>query len=456
MKKVFSMLACMLLALGLVPNVAFATGEDEAKIGDTGYATLQEALEYAQSGDMITLLRDVTTTDVRLAVKKDIILDLGGFTYTKIGSTAIDLYSSMTLQNGTLALTGATDTVAIWMYGAAKLHIAADATIVADASLSGASWAAGMSANCDGAEFILDGTLKGETGFTVNGSIVQGNLSANNKVHINDGAVIDTDYYGLYLAGFADTVINHATITSETAIEIRAGNLSVDGAYLEGSGAFEEGPNGAGTTTTGVALAVSQHTSNQPINVTINGGFFSGEKAFHEVDLQDEVGAEKVVLNIAGGSFQGAVESENHTEFISAGTFDRPVANEYIVTGKTEASLTSGESTTYFVGDSDQVAAEIAAAVQSGDTIEVTQGDLTLVDLPAGVTVKNTGAGEVTANHMVATPEGVTTVAVTETDSAGVSPQTGDLVNPVALGAVLIMASLVFAGAYLSSRKARR
>ena len=456
MKKVFSMLACMLLALGLVPNVAFATGENEAKIGNTEYATLQEALEHASDNDTVTLLKDVTTEGVTLGIDTDIILDLGGHTYTNVGGTVINLYSAMTLRNGKLAMTGANNTVAIWMRENAKLHVALDAQVVANDSVEGASWAVGMAAGCDGAELTVDGILGGEAGFTVNGTIKQENLTTGNKVYINESALIDTKYYGLYLAGYADTVVNQATISGETGIEIRAGNLTLNDATIRGTGSFEEGSNPGGTTTTGVALAVSQHTTNQPINVTINGGFLSGAKALHEVDLQDEVGAEKVVLNVAGGSFQGAVESENHTEFISAGTFDRPVANEYIVTGKTEASLTSGENTTYFVGDSDQVAAEIAAAVQSGDTIEVTQGDLTLVDLPAGVTVKNTGAGKVTANHMVATPEGVTTVAVTETDSAGVSPQTGDLVNPVALGAVLTMASLVFAGAYLSSRKARR
>lgn len=83
MKKFFGMLVCMLLALGLVPNLAFATGENEAKIGDTEYATLQKALEHVQAGETVTLLKDVTTNNITQNLTTDMTLDLGGFTLTK-------------------------------------------------------------------------------------------------------------------------------------------------------------------------------------------------------------------------------------------------------------------------------------------------------------------------------------------------------------------------------------
>ena len=75
MKKFFGMLVCMLLALGLVPNLAFATGENEAKIGDTEYATLQEALEHVQAGETVTLLKDVTTNNVTQNLTTDMTLE---------------------------------------------------------------------------------------------------------------------------------------------------------------------------------------------------------------------------------------------------------------------------------------------------------------------------------------------------------------------------------------------
>ena len=107
MKKFFGMLVCMLLALGLVPNLAFATGENEAKIGDTEYATLQEALEHVQAGETVTLLKDVTTNNVTQKLTTDMTLDLGGFTLTNIGGTVFNLYANLTLQNGKVAMTEA-------------------------------------------------------------------------------------------------------------------------------------------------------------------------------------------------------------------------------------------------------------------------------------------------------------------------------------------------------------
>ena len=351
-------------------------------------------------------------------------------------------------------MTEANNTVAIWMHEAANLHIATDAQVTADNSVAGASWAVGMWSDCDGAVLTVDGILGGEAGFTVNGTIKQENLENGNRVYINDSALINTKYYGLYLAGFADTVIGDATIAGETGIEIRAGNLTIDGAHVRATGNFDAAANPGGTTTTGVALAVSQHTTNQPINVTINDATLTGAKAFYEVDLQDTEGIEDVVLNVAGGHYDGEVASQNHTGFVNAGVFTTKPEADLIAPAKTEAMLTSGGEVTYFIGEPAYVAGEVEAVAKSGDTIEVTQGDLTLEDLPGDITVKNTGDGEVLANHVAATAEGIVTVAPAEiTDSEGVSPQTGDL-NLVAVLALMAGSLLSFAAAY-RSQKAR-
>ena len=47
-------LVCLLL-VSLLPATAFAEGEARAWIGDTPYASLEEAVNYAKSGDIITL-----------------------------------------------------------------------------------------------------------------------------------------------------------------------------------------------------------------------------------------------------------------------------------------------------------------------------------------------------------------------------------------------------------------
>lgn len=446
--KFLALLACSALALGLAPSAAFAVG-NEAAVDGVEYATVSAAVENANEGDTVTLLQDATLTNT-ISLNKNLTFDLGGHTLTH-NNTILDLYANATIQNGTMVMNGNNNGSAIWLNGDAQLIVAADVEIMAINSPSIHSFAIGFWSDCDGASLELNGRLSGEEGFTFNG-----NIKAPNTLTINDGASINVEGTALYLAGYGTTaIVGNATLTGSEGIEIRAGNLTIDGATVTATGTFSEAPNGNGATTTGVALAVSQHTTNQPINVTVNSGTFTGEKAFYEVDLQDETATEDVALNITGGTFNGDVASENHTEFISAGTFDRPVTNNLIATGKTEANLTSGATTTYYIGDNSQVATELAAAVQPGDTIEVTQGDLKLENLPAGITVKNTGKGEVIANNMVATAEGVTTMELAETDSEGVSPQTSDL-NTAIVFTVMVGALLALSLAYRSQRKARR
>lgn len=354
-------------------------------------------------------------------------------------------------------MTEANNTVAIWMHEAANLHIATDAQVTADNSVAGASWAVGMWSDCDGAVLTVDGILGGEAGFTVNGTIKQENLENENgnRVYINDSAIIDTKYYGLYLAGFADTVIGDATIIGETGIEIRAGNLTIDGAYVRATGDFDAAANPGGTTTTGVALAVSQHTTNQTIHVIVKDGLFEGDRSLYEVDLQDGLNIEDVTLEVLGGTFTGEFTSTNHTAFVAAGTFEQAIDSKYVVAGKTIVDYyyaEAGEDSGYYlVGDSTDLASQLAGLV-SGNVITVRQGDLALENMPGNITVKNLGDGVVSVNHIVV-PTGESVTTVEATDSEGVSPQTGEVINIVALLSVLGVASLAFSGAYFSSRR---
>lgn len=281
-------------------------------------------------------------------------------------------------------------------------------------------------------------------------------MTTNNTIQINNGAKIETAGSAFYQAGNATTTIGAATLTSgTTAVEVRAGTLTLDGAILTTTGQFSEKPNGNGLTTTGVALAVSQHTTNQPISVTINSGSLTGAKAFYEADLQDDASSEFVTLSLAGGNYNGEVASVNHTEFVSGGIFSQPVEAAYVVPASTVANRTSGDTTTYFIGTPTTVAANLADT-KAGDAIEVTQGDLELAALPGDVTVKNTGEGTVTANGETATAEGVTTVAPAEPETDPISPPTGDAFNPVVWAIVTGLAAILFGATLYQSRKQRR
>ena len=104
----------------------------------------------------------------------------------------------------------------------------------------------------------------------------------------------------------------------------------------------------------------------------------------------------QVTATIKGGSFQSVVIAEGQTEKttlkVSGGEFTTP-PTDYVENGKTAASL--GNKT--YVGNADEVAKKVKDA-KSGQTITVLTGKLDLTDVPAGVTVKNPGGGQVTVN----------------------------------------------------------
>ena len=451
MKKLLGLLACLLLALGIVPKTALAAGEVVEVTGEHTRESLAEIFSNAPEGAVVTFRNDVAyEVDGLIPITKPLTIDLGGHTLTGQGGSMLDIYSDVTITNGTIALEGASSNAAVWLNQTAKLTVAANTHFsVTGSPENAASAAINFYNDCAGAVLDFSGSIDGDMGLSVNG-----NITVDNTVIIRDGAKIIARTTGLYQAGFATTTIGKAEITGATGIEVRAGNVTLNGTHITATSDFEEVPNRGGTTISGAALAVSQHTTNQPINVTINDATLTGAKAFYEVDLQDTEGIEDVVLNVAGGHYDGEVASQNHTGFVNAGVFTTKPEADLIAPAKTEAMLTSGGEVTYFIGEPAYVAGEVEAVAKSGDTIEVTQGDLTLEDLPGDITVKNTGDGEVLANHVAATAEGIVTVAPAEiTDSEGISPQTGDL-NLVAVLALMAGALLSFAAAY-RSQKAR-
>ncbi len=93
-------LAVLCLMIVLFSITAFA-GADDAKIGETTYATLIEALEASADGDTITLLQDVTwdETSPYTLSGKSITIDFGGYVLTpETGFMNIEADAGLTLE----------------------------------------------------------------------------------------------------------------------------------------------------------------------------------------------------------------------------------------------------------------------------------------------------------------------------------------------------------------------
>ena len=176
------------------------------------------------------------------------------------------------------------------------------------------------------------------------------------EIAISGGSVItDGNAPAIYHPQYGTLTIENAGVKGATGIEMRAGQLTISsGSTIEATAsAFEETPNGSGSTMTGVAVAVSQHTTNLPVSVTIEGGTLKGVKAVYEKDLQGGA-VDNITLSLTGGTFEGEVESKNADGFISGGSFTNTVADELLA----EDALMVFENGQYSVLESGSAAAE--------------------------------------------------------------------------------------------------
>jgi len=198
-------------------------------------------------------------------------------------------------------------------------------------------------------------------------------------------------------------VYDDALIIGKTGIEMRAGTLTISGGKVAAtSNKFEATANGSGATIEGAAIAISQHTTNLPINVIIDKGTFMGVRALHEEDLQDAM-SNNVSIIIHGGIFDGLVYSENLTEFVDGGSYTL-LDNSYVrpgsdITINVAKIMTTDEySYDYYttleaaiaaVEDGEEIV--IINNIEAAQTIEITEGDFAIAML-GGMTISTTAA----------------------------------------------------------------
>lgn len=99
MKKLLATILALVMAIG-VTTTAWADGEGTtakiAEIGETGYATLAEAIEAAQAGETIVLQADAAINS-NTQITKDVAIDLNGKTVTV---TTVGRQNAFEVQNG--------------------------------------------------------------------------------------------------------------------------------------------------------------------------------------------------------------------------------------------------------------------------------------------------------------------------------------------------------------------
>lgn len=263
----------------------------------------------------------------------------------------------------------------------------------------------------------VDGTLVGQYyGININGTIL--NTEDCPIITLSETASL-SGMYGMYLAGYTNTTINGATVTgSSSGIEVRAGSLTVNGGAITSTAEnYSQSPNGGGTSVIGAGIAISQHTTKLPINVTINDGTISGARSFVETNVQNEDETTSINMNITNGNFIGELTSDYSSngdsldEFITGGTYSTNI-EDLVVENIPVTDVSTEASTVYVVGA--RAINDIVKNASENTTVKVLSGSLEVTATNEKVTVINTEAntsGTVTVNAKTLNP-GEETIAI--------------------------------------------
>ena len=347
-----------------------------ARIGTTGYDSLQSAVSAAQSGETVYLLCNVEIGGP-VNVSQDITIDLGGFIVTTTsGNNLFFVYSTATqceIRNGTIVGIGTPfylnrkdakvtlSNLTVDYSGSVAIIQTSDYCTNLEIVVTGCDFTSqtAVVANLYGTS-KTDSSIKGSSLTIVdsnvtsvnniaivcwsntsvmveNGSIITATKAAaisNNgtnalptEITINGGKVVGST--AIYHPGVGTLNVNGGEIIGDDcAIELRNGTLNVTDGIITAKTDFSETPNGSGSTITGAAIAISQHTTKGQITVNISGGELKylgtdpDGKAFYETDIQNEPGTAPVpTISISGGKFAGGVVSTRADNYISGGNF---------------------------------------------------------------------------------------------------------------------------------------
>ena len=314
-----------------------------AKVGDTYYKTLAEAVAAAKADEAttITLLKDVELPSyIYIKDKKNITLDLNGKNITRTGNGVFYVGNAKLRVTGTGTIfENQRDGFAPIIAKGSPNDVADYTTITIDENVTLKGDYAGIFVDTDTAgknsyhNYGLVINMKGsidltaiDGGVSAYGVYVQGlnKITSGNVMQINlDGVTINTGDEAIYAAGYAKWNVKNCTFNAENAaIEVRAGGMTIDGGvYTAMASEFKCEANGNGSTTQGAALAIMQHTTKLPISVYVKNGVFHSAAAVAEKNIQKNDPKPNVDLQIADGQFNGVVVADDVLNFISGGYY---------------------------------------------------------------------------------------------------------------------------------------
>lgn len=453
MKKIISIALALLMVAVMLPVMAMA---DE---GTT--------LPNPDENGVITLTENVTLSSYA-KIDGKIKLDLNGYTITCTKNWAIVVlqYGTLTVVDnskagtGAIVCTGGDKDARSAIYGGDNTAI-----IIEGGHLKGVDFGIVLM-GIDSSLTVNGGVIEGEQGFGIsgNGSMKNGVPECGpTTITINGGKIIGGGT-GIYHPQVGELTINNGEITGETGIEIRSGDLNVNGGVITATGnPTSTDPNGNGSTTVGAAIAVVQHTTKQRINVEINGGSFNGVSALYEANPQGNPteATGNIFIVVTGGTFNGAVnKAEDGSSLgVMGGTFNTADVTNYVRTSPT----VKDNNGKYYVGST---AKNVVENAESGSFEVLTASADETLNVKPGVTIVNNSNTTIRVNGNDIKPETsytvpgtITIIVPSEGGSTTTTPSTDNTKNPgtgandlVGVAAALAVVSLLGAAAVIRKK----
>lgn len=296
-------------------SVAQNVAKNVAQIGSTEYATLQAAVYYATAGQTVTLINDVDlTTDDELDVNKmqDIVLDMNGHSIK--GANAdyknICVSGKLTLMDSKENSTGkiyAETPYQEGIYDKPLVEVNNGGEFVMESghinSVSAGNHQFVIGAYYNSKVIINGGTI--ESGwYAINGS---NDEHQSPTITINGGTLVSTSSYAISHPHSGTLTINSGAVVygAGGAIEMKRGNLVVNGGIMTSKGIGDTGNWGEGTGDPDkAALNFCEPYGN--VTATITGGTITA--AGDAVLTDDQPIADRTAtLAIKGGKYSSDV-----------------------------------------------------------------------------------------------------------------------------------------------------
>ncbi len=290
-----------------------------AQVGETKYATLQEAANAATAGQTVKVLNDVDMTkdgNLTVNVGKDIVLDMNGHSIK--GANAdhknILVKGKLTLKDSKENSTGKIYAETPYQYGVYDkplVYVGSKGEFVME---SGHIYSVIPEKTADNGQFGI-GAYDNST-VTINGGTIEsgwyaiaGNGSGvqTTAITINGGTLVSTSDYAIYHPQFGTLTINDGAVVygAAGAIAMKRGNLVVNGGTLTSKGIGDTGNWGDGTGNLGKA-ALNFCAPYGDVTAIIKGGTITAEGDAVLIDAKPTEG-KTVTLAIEGGTYSSDV-----------------------------------------------------------------------------------------------------------------------------------------------------